>query len=89
MERGCTMSGVSWLPLSRRQLLKGGLALAACAWTLRPDSILADEPPVCKPDCTRWALLSDTHIADLMGTSRRGTGGPSATSKPGIESTGK
>ena len=64
MERGCVMSGVSRAPLSRRQLLKGGLALAACAWTLRPGSIWAEEPPTYGPDRTRWALLSDTHIAD-------------------------
>jgi predicted phosphodiesterase len=66
------MSGVSRAPLSRRQLLKGGLALAACAWPLRPGSIWADEPlveslrverPTDRPDWTRWALLSDTHIA--------------------------
>jgi len=63
---------VSDLPrssLSRRQFLKSGLALATCAWTLRPGSLLAYEPPrapvlPCDPDCTRWALLSDTHIAD-------------------------
>jgi 3',5'-cyclic-AMP phosphodiesterase len=72
MERRCARSDVSRSPLSRRQLLKGGLALAACAWTFRPDSILAEEPPVeslrverpaYEPDWTRWALLSDTHIA--------------------------
>jgi Icc protein len=60
------MSDISRPPLSRRQLLKGGLALAACAWTLRPSSILAhepfDAPPIYEQDCTRWALLSDTHI---------------------------
>jgi Icc protein len=60
------MSHISRPVLSRRQLLKGGLALAA--WTLRPQSILADEelgvqPPPSEPDRTRWALLSDTHIA--------------------------
>jgi 3',5'-cyclic-AMP phosphodiesterase len=63
MERRCAMSGVARSPLSRRQFLRGGLALAACAWTFRPDSILADEPPAYAPDWTRWALLSDTHVA--------------------------
>lgn len=54
--------------LSRRQLLKGGLALAACS--LGPRSILANESayqaptPQEMPDYTRWALLSDTHVAD-------------------------
>jgi 3',5'-cyclic AMP phosphodiesterase CpdA len=60
------MFEVSRPSLSRRQLLQGGLALAA--WTLRPSSIFANElpdgqPPSCEMDCTRWALLSDTHIA--------------------------
>ena len=74
VERGCLMSSIPRPALSRRQLLKGGLALAAC--TLGPRSILADEPyyyeapyhfeapaPPEAPDCTRWALLSDTHVA--------------------------
>lgn len=60
------MPGISRPSLSRRQLLKSGLAWAACAWVLRPDSIRADElsrvPPTGEPDCTRWALLSDTHV---------------------------
>lgn len=60
------MSDIRPSALSRRQLLKGGLALAACAWTLRPSSILADEPETpsssSEQDCTHWALLSDTHI---------------------------
>jgi len=60
------MSDIPQPSLSRRQLLQGGLAWAA--WTLRPPSILAnDRPdaptPSCEQDCTRWALLSDTHIA--------------------------
>jgi len=54
--------------LSRRQLLKGGLALAACAWTPRPNRACASESraeptPAGAPEMTRWALLSDTHIA--------------------------
>jgi 3',5'-cyclic AMP phosphodiesterase CpdA len=62
------MSGVPRFPLSRRQLLQGGLALAACAWTLRPNWALAKESragpaPAGEPEVTRWALLSDTHIA--------------------------
>jgi 3',5'-cyclic-AMP phosphodiesterase len=52
--------------LNRRQLLKGSLALAA--WTLRPSLVFSDEPSECPPSpcdpqCTRWALLSDTHVA--------------------------
>jgi 3',5'-cyclic AMP phosphodiesterase CpdA len=45
--------------LSRRQLLKGGLALAAGAVAMGPRRVLGQDCP----DCTRWALLSDTHIA--------------------------
>jgi predicted MPP superfamily phosphohydrolase len=64
------MSDIPHVALSRRQLLRGGLALAA--WTLGPSWVRADEPldvepaemPLsCDPECTRWALLSDTHIA--------------------------
>jgi len=62
------MSGTPRPPLSRRQILKGGLALAACAWTPRLNSASAQEPhagpaPAGLPEVTRWALLSDTHIA--------------------------
>jgi 3',5'-cyclic AMP phosphodiesterase CpdA len=44
------------------------LALAACAWTLRPNRAWAREsragPGLAgAPEVTRWALLSDTHIA--------------------------
>jgi len=51
---------------NRRQFLQGGLALAACLF--RPPWLLADQPAEERqsseqPDCTRWALLSDTHIA--------------------------
>jgi 3',5'-cyclic AMP phosphodiesterase CpdA len=45
--------------LSRRQLLKSGLALAAGAVALGPRRVLGQDCP----DCTRWALLSDIHIA--------------------------
>ncbi len=62
------MSGVPRSPLSRRQFLQGGLALAACAWTLGPDRAGAKESrarpaPAGDPEVTRWALLSDTHVA--------------------------
>jgi Icc protein len=70
------MSDSPHAALSRRQLLRGGLALAAC--TLGPHWARAQERPhvappemppsevplpACDPECTRWALLSDTHIA--------------------------
>lgn len=66
------MSDITHAPWSRRQLLRSGLALSA--WMLRPswargeDEIEPMEPaapvePVGDPECTRWALLSDTHIA--------------------------
>ena len=62
------MSGTPQPLLSRRQILKGGLALAACAWTPRPNSASARQShagstPADLPEVTRWALLSDTHIA--------------------------
>ncbi len=62
------MSGTPKSLLSRRQLLRDGLALAACAWTLRPNRARAKElragpAPAGAPEVTRWALLSDTHIA--------------------------
>jgi 3',5'-cyclic AMP phosphodiesterase CpdA len=60
------MSGISRSSLSRRQLLRSGLAWVACAWALPSSSTLADElsrsSSSSDPDCTRWALLSDTHI---------------------------
>ncbi len=60
------MSDMVHAPWSRRQLLRGGLALTA--WMLRPSWVRAEEEiePVATagdPECTRWALLSDTHIA--------------------------
>lgn len=62
------MSGTPRSPLSRRQLLKGGLALAACAWTVGPSRAWAKQSrarpaPAGEPEVTRWALLSDTHVA--------------------------
>ncbi|MCL5278926.1 MAG: metallophosphoesterase [Planctomycetes bacterium] len=62
------MSGTPRPPLSRRQLLKGSLALAACAGRLRPDWAWAEDSrtrpaPAGEPEITRWALLSDTHVA--------------------------
>jgi Icc protein len=78
------MSDIPRERLSRRQLLRGGLALAA--WTLGPHGARAAEeppemppdvppdvpPPACDPECTRWALLSDTHIAADPGNHYRG-----------------
>ncbi|MCL5278925.1 MAG: metallophosphoesterase [Planctomycetes bacterium] len=70
MEGRRFISDIPQAGLSRRQLLRGGLALAA--WTLGPRWTRAGEPadvappempPSCDPECTRWALLSDTHIA--------------------------
>ncbi len=60
------MSDIVRTPCSRRQLLRGGLALAATM--LRPSWVRAKEEvepvvPAGDPECTRWALLSDTHIA--------------------------
>jgi len=53
------MSYVGQQRLSRRQLLKGGLALAAGAVTFWPRPVLGED----REQCTRWAFLSDTHIA--------------------------
>jgi Icc protein len=76
VERRRSISDSSHAGLSRRQLLRGGLALAA--WTLGPKWVRAQELPevaplemppsevplpACDPECARWALLSDTHIA--------------------------
>ncbi len=69
------MSDIARAPWSRRQLLRGGLALTA--WMLRPSWVRAEEEiepvesvdpvapvaPPGDPEYTRWALLSDTHIA--------------------------
>jgi len=53
------MSDISQRELSRRDFLKGGLALAAGVATLGPQQALGHE----QDECTRWAFLSDTHIA--------------------------
>lgn len=53
------MSDISRRELSRRQFLKSGLALAAGVATLGPQQALGNE----QDDYTRWAFLSDTHIA--------------------------
>ena len=45
--------------ISRRQLLKGGLALVVGAVAFGPKSLLAQQPQ----DYARWAFLADTHIA--------------------------
>jgi Icc protein len=55
------MSGIGQPKLSRRQLLKGSLALAAGVITLGPRRAWADDFEF--DQCTRWAFLSDTHIA--------------------------
>jgi len=53
------MSGICQQRVSRRQLLKGGLALAAGAVVFGPRSVLGED----RDGCARWAFLSDTHIA--------------------------
>jgi Icc protein len=53
------MSGICQRSLNRRQFLRDGLALAAGVAAFGPRMALGDE---CKED-TRWAFLSDTHIA--------------------------
>ena len=45
--------------LNRRQLIREGLALAAGVVTLGPDRVLGED----RDECTRWAFLSDTHVA--------------------------
>ena len=45
--------------LSRRQFLKGGLALATGVATLGPARVLGED----RDECTRWVFLSDTHVA--------------------------
>jgi len=62
------MSGIPQPRWSRRELLKSGLALMAGAWAMKPHEVLAYNQPVLTPqpgdrDYTRWALLSDTHVA--------------------------
>ena len=45
--------------LNRRQFLKGGLPLAGGVATLGPAWVLGED----REQCTRWAFLSDTHVA--------------------------
>ena len=53
------MHDVSKRSLSRRQFLKGGLAFAAGVAALGPARVLGAD----MDQCTRWAFLSDTHVA--------------------------
>ncbi len=53
------MSGICQQRVSRRQFLKSGLALAAGTVTFGSRSVLGEY----RDECTRWAFLSDTHIA--------------------------
>jgi len=53
------VSGIYQRSISRRQLLKGGLAFAVGAVAFGPRSVLAQPPQ----DYARWAFLADTHIA--------------------------
>ena len=53
------MSGICQQRVSRRQFLKGGLAFAAGALIFGSRSALGED----HDGCTRWAFLSDTHIA--------------------------
>lgn len=62
------ISGLGRPCFSRRRLLQSGLALAAWTAGLRSSALGAVKParaprPAGGPDSTRWALLSDTHIA--------------------------
>jgi len=59
------MSGCN---LSRRGFLKGSLALAAGVATLGPARVFAED----RDECTRWAFLSDTHVADDPDNRYRG-----------------
>jgi 3',5'-cyclic AMP phosphodiesterase CpdA len=45
--------------VNRRQFLKGGLAVAAGVATMGPACLLGDD----RNEYTRWAFLSDTHVA--------------------------
>jgi len=53
------MYDVSERGLNRRQFLKGALALAAGVATLGPARAFGED----RDECTRWAFLSDTHVA--------------------------
>jgi len=50
---------VSEHSLNRRQFLRGSLALAAGVAVLGPTRVFGDD----RDECTRWAFLSDTHVA--------------------------
>ncbi|MEN6578495.1 MAG: metallophosphoesterase [Phycisphaerales bacterium] len=54
--------------LSRRQLIEGALALAAGVVTLGPGRVLGED----RDECTRWAFLSDTHVASDPDNRYRG-----------------
>jgi hypothetical protein len=54
--------------LNRRQFLKGGLTWAAGVALLGPDQVLGDD----RNACTRWAFLSDTHVAPDPDKRHRG-----------------
>ncbi|HNS21992.1 MAG TPA: metallophosphoesterase [Sedimentisphaerales bacterium] len=45
--------------MNRRRFLKGGLAWAVGVAALGPTRLLGDD----RDECTRWAFLSDTHVA--------------------------
>ncbi len=53
------MFNISGQGISRRQFLKGGLAVAAGVATLGPARALGED----LDERTRWAFLSDTHVA--------------------------
>jgi Icc protein len=53
------MSGICRQQVSRRQFIRGGLALAAGAFTFRARSVDGES----RDESARWAFLSDTHIA--------------------------
>jgi len=55
---GAGVPSIAQRTLSRRQVLRGGLALAAGVAVLGPRRVLADA----LQERTRWAFLSDTHI---------------------------
>jgi 3',5'-cyclic AMP phosphodiesterase CpdA len=62
------MVDVSGHDLNRRQFLKTGLALAAGVATLGPARVFGQD----RDECTRWAFLSDTHVASDPDNRYRG-----------------
>jgi len=62
------MVDVSGRDLNRRQFLKTGLALAAGVATLGPARVFGED----RDECTRWAFLSDTHVASDPDNRYRG-----------------